>query len=301
MHSGDPHRIDQYQQLRAEALCAELADNGLPFDELVIRMEGAFRRSYRNDIEQVESLKDRRGKLLISVNRDGIYDRLPEGLFHQTRGSGHTASLSDMVGEYKRYREEEKLARKFFQPLEQELFRYAVLTEQEERKLQFGMLKGKLEAEFYRFWNIGISLPHGPASVLVLMMPWIREIKGDLQLTVKALSMMLDKPVTATLSVVEEQADEASGFRLGEGAAMLGMDTVCGSRFSEPYIQWIFTIGALEPQEMIAYTPGKPLGRFLERFEELFIPLEAEAKFEYHCLDTPEEMTEPILGYGFYL
>lgn len=291
----------KYFLLKAEALCAELMANGVSFDDLVINHSGSFRKSYRNDIEAAAHAKDGSGQVIVEINRDGIYDKLPEGLFHQTRGGSNTAGLKGMVGEYRRYREEERQARKFFQPIEQELFRYAVMVEEEERKLQYGILSGNLASDFYRFWNIDQSLPEKPASVMVMIMPWIRQIKGDMHLTAKALSMILAKPVQAELHIVEEQQEDEAGFMLGEHAT-LSMNTVCGNRFAEPCVQWVFTINGLAAHETEWYTPHKPYGKLLQRFEELFIPLDAEAQFEYHCEETIEtEQPEPILGYGFYL
>lgn len=288
----------KYFLLKAEALCAELMANGVSFDDLIIKYSGAFRKSYRNDIEFADTKED---EVLIEINRDGIYDKLPEGLFHQTRGGSNTSGMKAMVGEYRRYREEERQARKFFQPVEQELFRYAVMVEEEERKIRYGILNGNLDADFYRFWNIDMLLPKKPASVFVLIMPWIRQIKGDMKLTAKALSMILSRPVTADMCIVTSQTEDSNGFMLGENVT-LSMDTVCGNHFDEPFVQWVFTINGLAAHEAEQYTPGQPYGKLLQRFEELFIPLDAEARFEYHCETTPgTEAPEPVLGYGFYL
>lgn len=293
------YNIQKHPLLKAEALCAELMENGVSFDELVIRHAGAFRKSYRNDVEQVSEARDGSGQLIIEVNRDGFYDKLPEGLFHQTRGGSNTSGLNAMLGEHRRFREEERQARRFFQPLEQECFRYAVAAEQEERKLRSGMLNGNLHRDFYRFWNIDPALPAKPASILVLVMPWIRQIKGDMQLTAKALSMALAKPVEVALLLPEELSCQYRGFAL-DGAARLSMDTVCGDHLAEPYIQWHFTICGLEQHEPEQYIPGNGYGRFLQRFEELFIPLDVEARFDYQG-NTAEAGAAPVLGYGFYL
>lgn len=301
MPKESSYNTHKYYLLKAEALCAEFMANGVSFDELVIRHAGSFRKSYRNDIETLEQTRDGNEQIIVEVNRDSFYDKLPEGLFHQTRGGGNTAGLKAMVGEYRRYRDEEKAARKFFQPIEQEFFRYAVMVEEEERKLQYGILNGNLQSDFYRFWNIDMTLPSKPVSVLVLIMPWLRQIKGDSQLTGKALSMILAKPVSVTQDIVKEQREEAMGFTLGENVS-LSMETVCGSRFNEPCEQWVFTIDKLSTKEIEHYTPDKPYGRLLTRFEELFLPLHVEARFEYHCELVPEAVqSEPVLGYGFYL
>ena len=301
MANANKYATQKYHLLKAESLCAELLNNGVSFDELVIQFKGSFKKSYSNDIENVTETRDDTGAITIAVNRDGIYDRVPEGLFHQTRGGGNTATLQAMVGEYKRYREEERQARKFFQPLEQELFRYAVLAEENERRIRFGILNGNVGQAFYQFWNIDSGLPPGPASVLVLIMPWIRQIKGDMQLTAKALAMTLDKEVKVELKIMEEQLVQDNNFTLGNHAS-LSVDTVCGSQFNEPYEQWVFTISGLTPEEIDRYTAGDSYGKFLERFEELFIPLSVTAKFEYHYdRAVTEQAHEEILGYGFYL
>lgn len=301
MANANKYATQKYHLLKAESLCAELLGNGVSFDELVLQFKGSFKKSYSNDIESVgESRSDNR-TITIAVNRDGIYDRVPEGLFHQTRGGGNTATLNAMVGEYKRYREEERQARKFFQPVEQELFRYAVLAEENERKIRFGILNGNVGKAFYEFWNIDSRLPAAPASVLVLIMPWIRQIKGNMQLTAKALAMTLDKEVKAELQIVEQQPAQDHSFTLGNNAS-LSVDTVCGNQFNEPYEQWVFTISGLTIEEIDQYTFGHSYGKFLERFEELFIPLSVTAKFEYHYdRAVTEQAHEEILGYGFYL
>jgi hypothetical protein len=301
MPSAGKYDAGNHYLLKAESLCAELMANGVSFDDLIIHHAGSFRKSYRNDIEEVAVPEGEKGPIIITINRDGVYDKLPEGLFHQTKGGSSTASLKAMVGEYRIYRDEEKAARKFFQPVEQELFRYSLMAEQEERKLQFGILNGNLDAEFYRFWNIEADLPEEPAALLVLIMPWINQIKGDPQLTAKALSITLGKNVSLEEGLAEDLEKSNASFTLGNGAS-LSIDTVCGSHFSEPYARWIFRIEGLREDEMILYTPDFPFGRFIRRFEELFIPLEVEADFEYQYGHVPgDEQHENILGYGYYL
>ena len=127
-----PYQSKSHIWLKAEALCAALLEHGYAFDDLILKRLGTFKRSFSNDIEAVSARADNtEGRLEISLNRDSLYDRLPEGLFHQPRGKGSGAAVTEMVKEFRRYREEEKEARKFFQPIEQEIFRYSVAVEEE--------------------------------------------------------------------------------------------------------------------------------------------------------------------------
>ena len=72
--------------IRAEVVLADLIEYGLNPDDLVMYSMGLSKRTFHRDIESVELLKaigDRSTKLNVELNREGIYDALPEGLFHQ--------------------------------------------------------------------------------------------------------------------------------------------------------------------------------------------------------------------------
>ncbi len=295
------YKPSQYASLRAEAFCAALLDNGAFFEDFVIQYAGAFRRTFRNDINSIKLTGDER--LELELNRDGIYDKLPEGLFHQSLGSGRTSSLQDMVGEHRRYKEEERSARKFFQPLEQEMFRYGVIAEQEERSILFSMLSGQASPAFFSFWNIDADLPEEPAKMLIRLMPLQQRIKGDKELTAKALSLLLNKPVQVKETLVQEQqAAQAQAFLPGQDC-LLGVNTIMGHRFAEPGLRWEFTISEVDRHEMPAFTEDQPFDRLLRRFTEIFIPIDTEEVFHFRLAEITGE-NEPadyIMGYGFYL
>ena len=293
----------QHISLSGEAFCAALLDNHIYFDDLTIEFAGAFRRTYRNDIESVtiESRDYKNDKITLVLNRDGIYDKLPEGLFHQSLGSSRTAALRDMISEHRRYKEEERAARKFFQPVQQEIFRFAVMAEQEERDILFSMLNGQVSEAFFRFWDIDEELPRKPAEAMIRMMPLQQRIKSDKMLIAKSLQLCLEKPVSVTESTISTQHCKDSLFRTG-GGSMLGMDTITGAIFAETSKRWTFTIHDLTSAETALYVEKKPLGQFLTRFSEIFLPLDIDSRFEFEPVDKDDEKeAEYIMGYGFYI
>jgi hypothetical protein len=288
----------RFTLLKAEALGAEILDNGFPFDNLILRPIGSFQRSFRPDILNNEQKDPQEEQVEISINRDGIYDRLPEGLFHQTRGNSKTSNVGSMVDEHRRFREEEKHARKFFQPLEQEFYRYAIMVEQEERKLGKGMYEGSLEKLFFEFWDISLDLPPEPASRLIRILPWLSRIKGNLQLTATALQLVLGKPVRA------EEKQLPSAFTTERTASLgeieLGVDTVIGTGYTDFSVSWIFSIQELNVAEITNYPDNKPYGRLLKRFEELIIPVAVDVAFEFEFVVKEQSTieTEWLLGYS---
>lgn len=288
--------------LKGEAFIASLLSNGHSYDRLVLQRNGSFTKSYHTDIESVKPGADGHDNdvLRIKINRDGIYDRLPEGMFHQPRALGSaSAAVGQMVTEYKRFREEEKAARRFFQPIEHELFRYATMVAQEEQEVLWGLLSGNLGNAFGRFWDLERGLPEKPSSVLIRIMPWAHLIKGNRELCAKALEMMLEKPVTIREQLVKEHHKDDDTFFLGDGT--LGVDTVTGSRFEESALAWVCTIKEMKPEEVTGCVEDGPMGRFLRQFIDIFIPVEIDAIFEYEVAGDQQEITENILGYSFSL
>ena len=290
---------DSFTWLKAEALCASLLERGRLFDDLIVRHLGTFRRSYRNDVEALSTDSDDEKQLHIELNRDGLYDRLPEGLFHQPRRNEGEGAVEQMIGEYRRFREEEKAARRFFQPLEQEIFRYSVAVEQAERTGLWGLQGGTTDALFSRLWDLPDGLPPESVPILVSMMPWAWYIKGNRELTGRALSLLVDKPVMVTERIDREQS--GADVLLELGGAALGVDTVAGSSFEEASLCWVFTINEVEPAQISSFISGEGYGKLLRHFVSTFIPLEIDVDFTYDIAQTVTDDAEMVLGFSFML
>lgn len=289
--------LDKYNltTIKAEVLCAELMQNGLLLDRITYKPKGSFRQSYRPDIESIPEHFDDKDGFTIEVNRDGIYDRLPEGLFHQTRGNGKTMQVAEMVAEHKRYRDEEESARKFFLPFEQEIFRYGVMAESEERKQSMGFYDENLQEVFFKFWNINDELPKEAAKVLVRILPWATKIKGDITLTGMALAMMIGHEVKAEILHKKNHWKTTHSSVLGQCA--LGIDTVAGHALADYEYYWQFTIRNLSSNQVFEYTDNQPYALFLKRFVDFFIPVEIDATFDFETDNTEQIETELVLGY----
>ncbi len=288
--------------LRAETFCAEMMANGLSFNDIRLISNSNFKKSFRNEIDDIRfdvQAETNERLMELVINRDGIYDRLPEGLFHQSRGNSRTSTTAQMSEEYRRFREEEKMARKFFRPVEQEFFRYSTLVEQEEVNLAFGILNGDLKSELFDFWNIPAGLPDEPAKKLVQIMPWVKMIKGDIEQTAKALELILDKPILFAQEEIYEH--RVPGSEMSNELTELGINMVIGNNFWEPSLTWKFKIENITKKEIEAYRQNGAYGKLLKQFEEIFIPLQIDIIFEYTVLPAVDVETEDILGFSLTL
>ncbi len=145
--------------IKAEVVVASLYEKGILAEQILIRNQGVFKRSFRKDIMdcEIKEINSFEEVLEIGVSRDGLYDLLPEGLFHQSE-RGSNQSVQRMVEEHKRFKSEEMIARKYFQPFENEFFKQKVQVEQNEKNFYYRILSEKNQL-LQQFWKLDSSLP----------------------------------------------------------------------------------------------------------------------------------------------
>lgn len=284
----------------SEAVCAALLQK-VSVDNISISMLGSFKKSYSNEIEKFETGEySDTASFTVHLNRNGIYDLLPEGLFHQTLGSNRVKNVQDAVAEHKRYKQEEKNVRKFFAPVEQMLFRYRVYTEVAETEALYNIQNGKLNSSFYKFWGIDENMPKAEANRMLHLMPYCNFIKGNMDATLAALSYILRKKIT----VENEEYCNTGGAAtpMAMSVTRLGIDTVLGTGIKEILQSLVFTIHGIEQKDLPDYVENESINKLLNRFTEIFIPLEMDVAYEVaRSIAESEEEHENILGYGSYL
>ena len=106
---------------KAEVIAAEMVEHGINADRILILLAGALKRSFSADVASVEdefSEYDRKEYTIVKPTREGIYDMLPEGLFHSATAHKNANTDKEIIRSIKKRREEEVNARKFFLPFE---------------------------------------------------------------------------------------------------------------------------------------------------------------------------------------
>jgi len=259
--------------VRAEVLVALWLQNGdVAADQVVIQAEGTFGRTYRKDVLRVEApAPGRRPFTGVHLSREGLYDMLPEAVFHQTRGKGRR-SAAEAAEESERYRQEEKAARAFFLPLEQEYYRQRIWLEYGEQKYWFNSARPGNMAMLLRFWGIREGVLD-PAQCLFLLslMPRLQRLVGDLDTTARCLEVLIGETVRIeTAASRPEPLGEELISRLG--AAQLGVDWTLGDTWQadEPGLRVV--VGPVAGPKLPALLPGGHRVRQLETLYEFFFP-----------------------------
>lgn len=289
--------------IRCEALVNQALKQSVQAEDLVVLPNGHFFREYRKDLLAVDRIEDaRRFEMLqLRLSRIGLYDLLPEGLFHQPSPGNQIGSVAEMAAASKLDKKKENSARKFFQPLEHSFFLQRVQLEATEEKLLEGINGHLLNDYFFQFWKFPEALPKNAAAMFVLLLPYAHVIAGNLPLMQDCLEILLLEKVSITQ--YHPGLSFADGDAAGLGTGLLGNDLVCGQSFQEDYPCLRYTIGPLQHASPASYIGGGTNEVLLQVFNDYFAPVEADITIDVEL--NPEEAIirlaageAPILGYS---
>jgi type VI secretion system protein ImpH len=286
--------------LRLEVVLAELLDYGYAFDDFLVQPVGLFARRYRRDLGTVRDEQFERAhrpvvRTVLELHREGLYDALPQQVFHQPGSGTPSAPLGvrAMVEDIRLQRRKEKATRLFFLPFEQEFFRCRVRIEQEERRYFSNLSARWYNDAMARFWGISdAGLPAGPLTNLLYLLPLAHGIVGDLPRTQQcfenvlghAVQLRVVAPLRHALAPATGPAPTASGTTLGSLA--LGRDLVLGGDYQETLPALEITLQGLSVAELEAYLSSAWPARALALLCEYFVAFETDIAVRYEMAAT---------------
>jgi hypothetical protein len=269
-----------HADIRLEVILTDLISDQLDLDDIVIENDSLFKRSYHYDIESVDEISfgaGKRKKLRFIVNREGIYDQLPEDLFHQVSETKIITDKDEAIEEINEQRELEKQSRLFFQPIEQEFYNQRIKLEIEERKF-LSETNSVLPGEIFDYlWDLPDFLDDLQKSKLGLLMPVIHKLSGKKELLPFIYESITGDPV--------EISETCPGtYKINEQPALdhlqLGLDSILGGTVTGLEPACTITILITDIAKLPDYMPGGKKIILHEFLCSLFMPMDTEFIFE---------------------
>lgn len=306
--------------LKVEVLLAELIENDqLNWTEKKVKTLGIFRRGYRKEIDQVEIEKGQKFEefrhLSFSIWREGLYDSLPKGIFHQVRKGEGKKNLNEIKKDVEEEQKEREAARDFFYPFEQEFYNQRIALEMAERKVLSGF-KGDIEARYFSedFWGIDVKgIDNAKVVSLLYLLPYAFMYKGQLKELATLFSIVLKDPVRWENTYGNQQKVKEEEV-LSLGSAYLGENLVLGESFEDNIPHLVMVIGPMSPSQAAKYLPGQEQYKLLNVLERFFLPMETqlevqlEIRREERRFYLPQDQAEKdqpaynnILGYTTFI
>ena len=317
VHALLAHLRRQPLDLRLEVILAELLDCGYSFDDFLVQPVGLFARRYRRDLGTVRDEEFERAhrpvvRTVLEVHREGLYDALPQQVFHQPGNAADAQpGVRGMVEDIRTQRRKEQDTRRFFLPFEQEFFRFRVRIEQEERRYFTNLSARWYNETMARFWGIAdAGLPAGPFTNLLYLLPLAHSVVGDLLRTRLCFESVLGHSVL--LRVVAPLHHALPTARIGSpvptvgvtlGNLALGRDLVLGGDYQETLPALEISLLGLSVAQLEAYLGDEWPAEALALLCEYFVAFETDVVLRYEMATAEpafvlgEGEEAPVLGF----
>lgn len=265
--------------IKLEVLLAELIRDKLSLDDIVVMNNSLFKRNFHREIENIGEIEydySRKKKLLFLVNRDGIYDALPQDLFHQSPELGQNAGKDSVIAEIRNQEKIEKDTRTFFLPIEQEFYRQRVTLALDEQ--EFAAADGSSD-----LWDLPDWLDEKQTGKLAFLMPLLHKLTGNRSVIPYILEYCTGHKIQlCTSAPVKHEVQDPALL----GAIRLGIDTTLDGLIPALQPATTIRISLTEDDPILECMPGGAMARLFEYLAHLLLPLETDIIIEW---DLPEK------------
>lgn len=249
--------------ISVEALAAWMVENGQEVSgsgQVLVRPLGHNGRTVAREVQGVAGAAfnaDGRELFYLDINREGLFDSLPEMLFIRL------PEEEDELEKVRELTEQKEAARRFFLPLEEVLYQTRIEAELAERAVVRGIATRLLD-----FFGVEAPIKQEEGQLeqmlsFALALPLTDRIVGNLDYIQNLLETVLRKNVTINPGpppVYPIPEDRQSRL----GTALLGVDLVTGSTFSDGIRALDVTVYDISPEEVEDWLPGGNLRQMVE-------------------------------------
>jgi hypothetical protein len=257
------------EDLRAEAIFTELSlSRAVDKADLRIRMDSLFKRRYRRDLLKLEYSREEHPLLIGTISRDGLYDGLPEGLFHpppKKRSAFRT--MGEKLDIFKKQSKEELEARRFFAPFEQGFFDSRLSLFELEQAPLSSFAEYLLAPEVLACCDAA-----GPVAkdALFTIFPHIAVWRGNAEASAWACSYVLQVPIA--IAEGKEDMLEAHPSQPLLGDCTLGLDMCTWGKAPSGLPCYEVRIGPLTCGQLPDFLEGGSQYRLLDVLLDMLLP-----------------------------
>lgn len=271
------HRHLTSFDLKSEIIFQALLEKNIDDLDIALKFNGTFFRRFSKDKMNISFDPVNDDIVNIDLSRNGFYDILPESICHNFSEREHG---EDVVKEFKNRKREEKEARFFFNPIENELFRFRHQIE-------------KYESDFFSKLN-----SNGIADIIKIVMAVEDKIPDSL--IIKIFYALLkynqnnEQSVDNVVLILEEIIDEKVKYRISNiklehthdieetsKELIMGINTTLASSQKIFLKRYDFEIGPLKNSENLEnFFENHVMETFITTFFNLFLPFHIQFNFE---------------------
>jgi len=295
---------------KAEAVAVNLLKYHRAVSNIFIQRIGINDRAYLKDIKSITSdyLGFDEEVFIIETYREGIYDYLPEGLFHPPSLGATRKNVESVVKEIRKQKRVEEDARKFFRPFELEVFFTEISALLKEFDFEIASDTDALLTTVSELWPLIKMMDKQNAYIFIYILPFFHQIRGDKAWFEKCMTAFLQIPVQVTFApnIIDGVEEEDDSMLLGN--SRLGVTYIPSGKHMDGQRNWVVNIGPIPYTEMEKYIEGSPFRKVLNAMYDYFLPVSVDIeenfiteKEEFSFALENDERNSNRLGYSTFL
>jgi type VI secretion system protein ImpH len=274
---------------KAEVIAAEMIDNNVPAEQIMILMLGSRKRSFRKDVDSVtEEISDYNNKeyTLITTHKEGIYDMLPQGLFHSPTLPKNATTQKEIINNIKKHRIEESNARRLFLPFEAAINHLRIQMALFESRLDKGAHHNDLVNLFKSHWEIFKYLDTAQSDIFLQVLPLIHDIRDDYESAATIFELLLSVPVKIT-GRLQGQLKSAHPVFSSLNDTQLGINFTTGNAaYDGGEDEIVVTIGPLDNARLKQFSPDAKNSKILVMLCDYLLPAHVDIITEFALYET---------------
>ena len=298
----------------ATSLAESLLAKGTPIENIEILPIGNESRAYAKEIVSAYSYVSEHTDELhyrINTNHEGLYDMLPEGLFHTLPAGKEMLDEDHMILDIKTKRQEEKEARQFFAPFELEINQLRLLLKRYETQLDLKTDFEDLSNLMRHSWKELTLLNNRQKLIWMHFIPEIQQCKNNLKSLQEFLCLLTLMPIHIERKSIQRimKHSEQEPIIKSLGDAQLGVDTVTMNRYEHDIDRVYLTVGPTTPQLIKPFLPYGQGETIIKMIIDYMLPAQTELcicydfipELKHSHLFADSNKSTTILGHTSYL
>ena len=217
---------------KAELLAASLIEAGYDQNRMVLERRGVDSNGFIREIDimrvKYPSSDPSASYFSIQTGRGGIYDTLPEGVFHCEMPCKGDKSKEQMLEEIAMHRNEEFYARKFFALYEMEIDKLRIQYQLKEILFDKKTIYRDFTNIFIRYWNIITEMDDHEALRFVMIVPYINKFRINECKIANTLSFILENDISIKRKNISRLSRVSCTVPISE--MRLGINTILSGR-----------------------------------------------------------------------
>lgn len=295
---------------KAEVVAGLLVEKGYSPDKVLIVRKGASKRGVSKDIASLYhgSYKNMNTSLVLHANRKGIYDHLPEGLFHRSSESSGERSKESVLTDMNKHRVDEFFIRDFFRLFETESDITRILIQSREFQFDKKNNHDQYILIYEKFWPILKQMDRAKAVLFMKMLPLVSKIRLSREKISRTLGLILDVPVNIEPDHnIRNENTPVSLSKLGD--AKLGRNLITSGYLAHATKRLQVKVGPIPSERIESFMEGNHSYNVLNLMLDNLLPANAERIIKLNSspegnsfkLGTKKSVVKMFLGVNTWL